>query len=103
MKKEEKEIGRLLALLAARDIPLLTCAARVQEQLDKAAVANHKSGLLEAAEIIRNRKQSYIDEHGSTDPETGTVEFPKGGDEYVGEMLEIEEAILHAANQKKDV
>jgi hypothetical protein len=46
-----------------------------------------------AARWVEARMQSYIDEHGHNDPDTGAVEFPGNGDEYVGELMEIAEGI----------
>ena len=55
----------------------------------------------EAAQIVAKRRDEYVREHGMTDPETGTVEFPGNGEEWVGEWEEIEEAILAALHQKE--
>lgn len=49
----------------------------------------HVSGIELAARFVEKRLKDYVDEFGSTDPETGTVEFPGNGDEYVGELEEI--------------
>ena len=38
---------------------------------------------------LQKRIDDYVDEHGSVDPETGTVEFPGNGEEYVGTLEEI--------------
>lgn len=50
-------------------------------------------GLDAAINLVTKRMMDYIEEHGNTDPETGTVEFPGNGEEYVGEWQEIIEAL----------
>tara|TARA_R110002074_G_scaffold280676_1_gene452048 strand:- start:1138 stop:1461 length:324 start_codon:yes stop_codon:yes gene_type:complete len=45
----------------------------------------------EAAKRIEQRRDDYIREHGSFDPETGIIELPGTGDEHVGELEEIAE------------
>jgi len=57
------------------------------------APAPHVTGIELAARFVEKRLKDYVDEFGSTDPETGTVEFPGNGDEYVGELEEIVEGI----------
>ena len=58
-------------------------------------------GMEAAACWVEARMQAYIDEQGSSDPDTGAVELPRYGDEYVGELMEITEGIraLAAAPQ----
>ena len=46
-----------------------------------------------AAKWVEKRCDDYVNEHGSIDPETGTVEFPGDGEEYVGELMEIVEGL----------
>jgi hypothetical protein len=46
-----------------------------------------------AAKWVEKRCDDYVEEHGSRDPETGTVEFPGDGEEYVGELMEIAEGL----------
>lgn len=53
----------------------------------------------EAAKFIDNRASQYVQEHGITDPETGTVEFPGWGDEYVSELEELAEGIRALSSQ----
>lgn len=55
--------------------------------------AGEAHGIESAARLIEKRMEDYINEHGSFDPETGAVEFPGNGEEYVGELVEISEAI----------
>lgn len=52
------------------------------------------AGVRAAAGFIAKRRDSYIEDHGIYDPSTGVTEFPGNGDEYVGELEEIEEGIL---------
>lgn len=58
-----------------------------------------------AARWVEARMHAYIDEHGSRDPDTGAVEFPGNGGEYVGDLMEIAEGIraLAAAPQAPTV
>lgn len=53
------------------------------------------AGLEAAAQWVDKRMQAYIEEHGHTDPDTGTVEFGRrsAGEEYVGELAEIAEGL----------
>lgn len=45
------------------------------------------------AQWIDDLRDDYVSEHGSYDPSTGATEFPGNGEEYVGELEEIAEAI----------
>lgn len=52
----------------------------------------------DAAAWVEARRDAFIAEHGSTDPETGTLEFGRGAHaeaktEYVGELDEIAEGL----------
>lgn len=51
------------------------------------------SGIELAARFVEKRRDDYVQEFGSTDPDTGTVEYPGNGEEYVGELEEIIEGI----------
>ena len=51
------------------------------------------AGVWAAVKAIEKRRDDYIREHGITDTETGTVEFPGGGEEYVAELDEIVESL----------
>ncbi len=57
------------------------------------AVSQFACGVDAAARLVEQRRADYDAEHGSTDPETGTREYPGTGDEYVCELAEIAEAI----------
>ena len=46
-----------------------------------------------ASALIREKVQNYDNEHGSTDPDTGTREYPGNGDEWVFEMHELADEI----------
>lgn len=65
---------------------------------DFAAILNVDQGYIEgvkaAAKKVAKRRDGYVEEHGSYDPDTGATEFPGTGEEYVGELDEIEEEIL---------
>lgn len=51
------------------------------------------AALEEAAALIDRKVRSYDDDMGSTDPETGTREYPGDGAEWVHEMDELAEEI----------
>lgn len=51
------------------------------------------AGLEQAARWVEQRRDSYIENHGSVDPGTGVTEFPGYGAEYVEELDEIAEGI----------
>jgi len=62
------------------------------------SAADERVGLLAnayetAAKWVEKRCDDYVSEHGSSDPETGMVEFPGDGEEYVGELMEIAEGL----------
>lgn len=46
-----------------------------------------------AAQWVNKRAEDYDAEHGLTDPETGTREYPGNGDEYVFELHEIADGL----------
>jgi hypothetical protein len=60
------------------------------------------AGLELAAQWVEKRAADYDAEHGATDPETGTREYPGDGAEYVYELEEIAEGIraLSATQQE---
>lgn len=47
-----------------------------------------------AAKILRERIESYVEDHGILDLETGVTEFPGNGEDFVSVWEEIEEEIL---------
>lgn len=53
------------------------------------AVPEPENGLEIAAKFLEKRAQHYDEEHGSTDPETGTREYPGNGAEYYYELMEM--------------
>nr|WP_262499606.1 hypothetical protein [Pseudomonas rhodesiae] len=46
-----------------------------------------------AAKWVEKRMDDYVNEHGNEDPETGSLELPGAGDEYVGELMEIADGL----------
>lgn len=52
-----------------------------------------RDGVKASADLIQKRMDDYLNEFGALDPETGSVELPHGGDEYIGELSEIIEAV----------
>lgn len=47
----------------------------------------------DAARLVERMISDYDAEHGHTDPDTGTREYPKGGDEYLSMLDDIIEGI----------
>lgn len=70
--------------------PELIAALAAQPQAD---AAEPESGIELAARFVEKRLLDYDAEHGMTDPETGTREYPGDGDEYVSELQEIADGI----------
>lgn len=67
---------------------------RHHEAMHRAIRAERKAAGIElAACFVEKRLHDYVSEHGSTDPDTGTVEYPGNGEEYVYELEEIIEGI----------
>lgn len=54
---------------------------------------SYNAGIEAAKKAVAKRRDDYVAEHGNYDPSTGVTEFPGNGDEYVGELDEIEELI----------
>lgn len=72
---------------------------RHQEAMHRAIRAERKADGIElAARFVEKRLHDYVSEHGSTDPDTGTVEYPGNGEEYVYELEEIIEGIRELAS-----
>lgn len=63
----------------------------------------YKAGMTEACKVIQNIADGYDAEHGHTDMETGTREYPKNGDEYMLELTEIIESIAAARDNKTKI
>ena len=59
-----------------------------------------RAGMSEACKVVQQRADDYDAEHGHTDLETGTREYPKNGDDYMLELTEIIEAIAKARDSK---
>ena len=67
---------------------------RHHEAMHRAVRAERKAdGIDLAARFVEKRLHDYVSEHGVTDPDTGTVEYPGNGEEYVYELEEIIEGI----------
>lgn len=66
----------------------------VGEKPDFDLIDGARAGGIElAAKWVEARASAYDHEHGSTDPETGTREYPGTGGEYVYELHEIADGI----------
>jgi len=57
------------------------------------SISAENRGIDEAIKFVRNRCDTYIEEHGIWDPSTGVVEFRGDGEEYVAELEEIMEGL----------
>ncbi len=89
----------LAAVFRSMKLPVVasiaTSAPSVAEQGEApVTVKTFEDGLRTAAKFVADRRDGYIEEHGSYDPETNATEFPGTGEEIVGEWDEIEEGIL---------
>lgn len=51
------------------------------------------AGVEAAAQWVEARRDAYIEEHGSYDPDTGVTEYPGDGAEYLEELDDIAEGI----------
>lgn len=60
------------------------------------------AGIELAARFVEKRLHDYVSAHGVTDPDTGTVEYPGDGEEYVYELEEIIEGIRALAVTEAD-
>lgn len=77
-------------------VPLIAAYYRAKDLdviEDDPSPETNVTGIELAARFVEKRLNDYVQEHGSTDSDTGTVEFPGNGDEYVGELEEIIEGI----------
>lgn len=63
---------------------------------DQQMVNQRDNGVRECIALVNERLQNYVRDHGTTDPETGTVEFSAGGEDYVSELEEIKEMLTKA-------
>ncbi|CDG54526.1 MULTISPECIES: hypothetical protein [Halomonadaceae] len=59
---------------------------------------NQSEGMRKAARIIEQKANAYDEEHGSTDPTTGTREYPGNGDEYYNELMELSDELRQQAD-----
>lgn len=81
----------------------LDCSIAREEALQqRLTAADERADLLEgllanayetAAKWVEKRMDDYVNEHGSEDPETGSLELPGTGDEYVCELMEIADGL----------
>ena len=114
---EGESLGRLSVVLAADFDAAVEHVARLVAERDalqqRLTAADERADLLEgllanayetAAKWVEKRCDAYVGEHGSSDPETGAVEFPGDGEEYVGELMEIADGLraLKQAEPAKD-
>ncbi len=62
----------------------------------------YKAGMRRVIKHLQKMIDDYDAEHGFTDIETGTREYPKGGDDYLLELTELQEAILTLSETIKE-
>lgn len=105
---QQLKINALQELLNQRDEQNHSLEQRRYAELENGQAAERRVEVLEgllrgtfetAAKWVDKRCDDYVNEHGASDPETGTVEFPGDGEEYVGELMEIAEGIRGLAHQ----
>lgn len=70
----------------------------VRSLIDIVPTPSFADGIEAAAKWVAKRRDDYVSEHGSYDPTTGVTEFPGTGEEYVGELDEIEEGMRALAH-----
>ena len=80
---------------------MLAAAPQEQAPADKDAIRN--AALEEAAKFLQKLADDYINDHGSYDHETGFVEYPESGREYVSGLEEQAEAIRALQSQPQQV
>lgn len=66
-----------------------------------ALVTSDVTGVELAARFVEKRLNDYCVEHGRTDRDTGAVEYPGNGEEYVYELEEIIEGIRALSSEGK--
>lgn len=76
---------------------------RLTERIKAIQLDSWKHGMTDACKVVQGRADSYDSEHGHTDLETGTREYPKGGDDYMLELTEIIEAIASSRDKKEAI
>lgn len=74
----------------------------LRELIQQIQLDAYKAGMTEACKVVQKRADDYDDEHGHTDLETGTREYPKNGDDYMLELTEIIESIATARDKKEN-
>lgn len=85
---EDRHLDRVTAENSALQARLTAADERVDALEGQIASAYET-----AAKWVEKRCDAYVDEHGSSDPETSTIEFPGDGEEYVGELMEIADGL----------
>ncbi|WP_447556387.1 hypothetical protein [Vreelandella sp. EE22] len=65
--------------------------------LERRDALNQSEGMRKAARIIEHKANAYDEEYGSTDPSTGTREYPGNGDEYYNELMELADDLRQQA------
>lgn len=70
------------------------------ESIAQIQTSTPQSGIERAARFVEKRRDEYVQDHGSYDPDTGATEFPGDGLEYVAELEEIIDGIRALASQE---
>ncbi|MBS3670157.1 hypothetical protein [Vreelandella boliviensis] len=65
--------------------------------LARRAALNQSEGMKKAALLIEQKADAYNDEHGTTDPSTGSREYPGDGAEYYNNLMELAEELYKQA------
>lgn len=102
MKNHRHELGLVQQRLTAADELVCECTASLLECGSRCKALERSVHVLEgllanayetAAKWVEKRMDDYVNEHGSEDPETGSLELPGTGDEYVCELMEIADGL----------
>lgn len=89
-RSELQRLFKALGLHGAVEHGRIVSRAADRLEAEQVPVA---SGLELAARWVEQRLMDYEADHGFTDPDTGTREYPGNGDEYVYELQEIADGI----------
>jgi ElaB/YqjD/DUF883 family membrane-anchored ribosome-binding protein len=96
------ELNAALAELKTQTLRADAAVGDANEAEQRLTAADERADVLEgqianayetAAKWVEKRMDDYVNEHGNEDPETGSLELPGTGDEYVGELMEIADGL----------
>lgn len=88
-----RELGLLAEIARLRLLNAPSKPVAVVQPVAATDTGGEAAGIEAAARWVESRRNAYMDEHGSYDPETGGTDLPASGAEYVGELDEIIEGL----------